>query len=290
MVDKVLIADDEPDVRNLAKMVLERAGYQIVTASDGIEAEEKAQSELPDAILLDIVMPKKGGFDVCKAIKGQDKTQFIPVIMFSVLERAIDRRMGEEAGANGHFTKPFEPEELVAEVRGQIEVSRTRRFSSALGLQRSELAGRQILMEFSPSVPYERAVRDYILEGKSNGESPVVITNEYSAIHNTLGDEIGIEVIPFKLPLVLSEIFKRHSNERLCFVFDSLSDLILSTMFQSAYNYVRALLPRLSKMESTALFLMNPEAHPPTDVHSMRNIFRDQVAMTDEGLKKIKFS
>jgi len=290
MVDKILIADDEPDVRNLAKMILEKAGYQIVTASDGIEAEKLIESELPDAVLLDIVMPQKGGFDVCRAIKGQEKTQFIPVVMFSVLNRPIDRDMGKNAGADGHMTKPFTADDLVDEMKSQIEASRGMRFSRALGIEHSQLAGRIILLEFDSSIPYERAIRDFILEGRAHSEVPIVVTHSSSAIHKSLDDETGIDLVPFTLPLLLSRTLEPYGERDICFVFDSLSDLILSAGFQSAYSFIRGTLPLLAKNSATAIFLINPTSHVLTEVQSIRNLFSNQLAIDERGLKIVRLS
>ena len=290
LVDKILIADDEPDVRNLTKMIFERAGYQVLTASNGIEAEEKVESELPDAVLLDIVMPMKGGFDVCRAIKGQAMTSFIPVIMFSVLSREVDKNMGKMAGADDHMTKPFNAADIVNKIRIHIENSRVMRFSKALGIEHSQLVGKSILIEFDSSMPYERAIRDFILEERAHAKTPVVITHLSSAIHNSLKDEEGVELIQFTIPLVLSRILDQYEDKELCFVFDSLSDLILSTGFQSSYNFVRDTLPRLSRVNATSLFLISPNSHALTEVQSIRNLFRDQLIFDEEGLKKIRLS
>ena len=73
MVDTILVADDENDVRSLVKFILEKNGYNVIQASNGEEAEELIISELPDLALLDIVMPRKGGFDVCRSIKNNIK-------------------------------------------------------------------------------------------------------------------------------------------------------------------------------------------------------------------------
>ena len=97
MNSKIFVVDDEPDVLNLAKIVLERAGHKVVTASNGIEAEEKIPSEQPDLILLDVVMPKKNGFEVCKEIR---KTYNIPIIMLTARGEVTDRIVGLELGAD----------------------------------------------------------------------------------------------------------------------------------------------------------------------------------------------
>jgi DNA-binding response OmpR family regulator len=290
VVDKILVADDEADIRNLVKIVLEKNGYQVVTASNGVEAEEKVESELPDAILLDVVMPEKGGFDVCRTIKANPKTQFIPVIMFTVLGRPIDKKMGAEAGAEGHFSKPFEPNDLLAEVKKHIEDSSKDRFSRALAISHPQLKGRKFLLEFNSTDPYERAVRDFVLEGRSQDEASVVVTHESSAIYNSVESEEEVKLAQFKIPMVLSRVLDPYNDKKLYFVFDSLSDLILSTGFQSAYNFIRDTLPRLSGDKTTAIFLLNPNSHALTEVQSMRNLFRDQLVFDEQGLRKIRLS
>jgi DNA-binding response OmpR family regulator len=107
MDGKILVVDDEPDVRNLAKMILERAGYQIVTASNGVEGEEMAESEKPDLIILDVVMPGKNGLEVCQTLKNRSETRHIPIIIFSASGSRSRRDTALEAGANDFLQKPF---------------------------------------------------------------------------------------------------------------------------------------------------------------------------------------
>jgi len=103
----ILVVDDEPDVQNLAKMILERAGYQIITASNGVEGEETAKAKTPDLILLDVIMPGKNGYEVCKALRGEPKTVHIPIIIFSASGSRSTRDAALEAGANDFLQKPF---------------------------------------------------------------------------------------------------------------------------------------------------------------------------------------
>ena len=98
MADKILIVDDEPDVVNLAKRILEREKYHVITASEGDEALEKARVEMPDLILLDIVMRGKDGYEVCKILKSHAATRHIPVVMFTVLGHDIDRKPDSARG------------------------------------------------------------------------------------------------------------------------------------------------------------------------------------------------
>ena len=121
MPKKILVADDELDSRNLAKMILENNGYQVSLAANGVEALQMAENELPDLILLDVVMPAKSGWTVCKTLKSQEKTKHIPIVIFTVLSVAIEdaksRRYAEEAGADGYLPKPFDTDELLSEVK-----------------------------------------------------------------------------------------------------------------------------------------------------------------------------
>jgi DNA-binding response OmpR family regulator len=122
---KILVVDDELDIRNLVKKILEKNGYQVSLATNGVEALRKAENELPDLILLDVVMPAKNGWQVCKTLKSQEKTRHIPIIIFTVLSLAIgdesSRRYAEEAGADDYVPKPFNKEELLTKVKKYIE-------------------------------------------------------------------------------------------------------------------------------------------------------------------------
>lgn len=110
---KVLIVDDEEDIRNLAEMMLTDQGYEVITARNAGDAVTKAEEDDPDIILMDVVMPGRNGFDTCKILKFKPDTKDIPIIMFSALGREVDRKMAEEAGAEGYITKPFEKDKLL---------------------------------------------------------------------------------------------------------------------------------------------------------------------------------
>jgi CheY-like chemotaxis protein len=113
------------DIRNLAKIILEENGYQVSVAANGVEALQKAERELPDLILLDVIMPAKGGWEVCKILKSQDKTKHIPIVIFTVLSVALgdesSRKYANEAGANGYLSKPFTKDELLTQVKKCLE-------------------------------------------------------------------------------------------------------------------------------------------------------------------------
>ena len=275
MVDTILVADDENDVRNLVKIILEKNGYNVIEASNGQEAEEKIISELPDLALLDIVMPIKGGFDVCRSIKNNKKTLFVPVVMFSVLGRPVDKKMSKDAGADSHLTKPFTAGQLMTEIDTVIKDSKKTRFSRAVGFEQSQISKKVFLYEYDSSTNYEKSVRDYILEAKMNNENPVIITREQSAVQENIKDEQSITLIPFKLPLDISQIIKQPNKQ--CLVFDNLTDMILSTNFQETYNFTRDSIARLNSEGLSALFLLNPDSHGYQEVHGIRNLFNNKL-------------
>lgn len=273
MVDTVLVADDENDVRSLVKVILEKNGYNVIEASNGQEAEEKVANELPDLVLLDIVMPIKGGFEVCRSIKSHNNTHFIPVVMFSVLGRPVDKKMSKDAGADSHITKPFTAAQLVSEIETIISDSKKTRFSRAAGLEQSQVPENIFLYEYDSSTYYEKSVRDYVIEAEMNKEHPIVITRDQSAVQHKIKDEQDVTLIPFKLPIDISQIIKQ-SNAK-CLVFDNLTDMILSTSFQEAYNFTRDFITKLGNEGLSALFLLNPDSHDYQEVHGIRNLFNN---------------
>jgi len=109
---KVLVAEDELDIRNLIAFSLEFVGYQVVQASNGEEAVEKAVAEQPDLIMLDVRMPKLNGYEACKKLKEHDVTRQIPVVFLSARGQETEIKHGLELGAEEYILKPFAPDEL----------------------------------------------------------------------------------------------------------------------------------------------------------------------------------
>lgn len=110
---KVLVADDEEDYVTALQIALEVEGYECLTASDGQEALDKAKSEKPDLIILDIMMPKMNGYKVSRLLKFDVKYEKIPIIMLTARAQEKDKNIGKETGADEYVTKPFEMEALV---------------------------------------------------------------------------------------------------------------------------------------------------------------------------------
>jgi two-component system alkaline phosphatase synthesis response regulator PhoP len=117
---KILVVDDEVYIVHILDFSLRMEGYDVVTALDGEQALEKVDSERPDLIVLDIMMPKLDGYDTCKRLKEDPETRDIPIILLSAKGRNVDQRMGFEAGANDYITKPFSPRKLVEKINSML--------------------------------------------------------------------------------------------------------------------------------------------------------------------------
>ncbi|MGD9496112.1 MAG: response regulator transcription factor [Armatimonadota bacterium] len=113
MAKKILVVDDERHIVRLVEVNLARAGYEVDTAYDGIEALEKVKSGHPDMIVLDVMMPRMDGFEVLKRLQADPETQDIPVIMLTAKAQDADIFRGWSSGVSSYLTKPFNPRELL---------------------------------------------------------------------------------------------------------------------------------------------------------------------------------
>jgi len=110
----VLIVDDEPNIIELARMYLEQAGFTVAAASDGAAALERIFADMPDFIVLDLMLPEVDGWEVCKRVRARSET---PILMLTARDDDVDKIVGLELGADDYMTKPFNPRELVARIR-----------------------------------------------------------------------------------------------------------------------------------------------------------------------------
>lgn len=117
----VLVADDDADIRALVAFRLERAGFRVVTASDGEQALELARTESPDLAVLDVMMPRLTGLEVTKRLRQQQETSRLPVILLTARVQESDVALGLEAGADDYIKKPFSPQELGLRVQAILE-------------------------------------------------------------------------------------------------------------------------------------------------------------------------
>ncbi|HET7143808.1 MAG TPA: response regulator [Anaerolineales bacterium] len=114
---RILIAEDEPDIRELVAFTLRFAGHEVTTASNGEEALHKATEIIPDLMLMDVRMPKMTGYDACRAMKADPALRDIPVVFLSAKGQDSEIQTGLEAGAEEYLLKPFAPDQLTERVK-----------------------------------------------------------------------------------------------------------------------------------------------------------------------------
>jgi two-component system phosphate regulon response regulator PhoB len=121
MEDTVLIVEDEPDVVDLLRYHLRRAGFRVLVAHSGAQGLESVRSNLPNAVVLDLMLPGMSGLEVCRAIKSDPAIAAVPVLMLTAKSDAKDRVKGLETGADDYVAKPFSPKEVVLRVQGLLK-------------------------------------------------------------------------------------------------------------------------------------------------------------------------
>jgi PleD family two-component response regulator len=131
-VTRILLAEDDPHIREIVALQLSIAGYTAIEAPDGLAALERAGEELPDLALLDVMMPGLDGYEVCRRLRASYRTRHIPIIFLTAKASLDDKLSGLGDGANDYITKPFEMNELLSRVRNALEWSRQQRSASPL--------------------------------------------------------------------------------------------------------------------------------------------------------------
>ena len=148
--ESILIADDEASIRDLARLYLEKEGFRVRTVEDGLAALEEVRREPPDLLVLDLMMPRLDGWEVCRRLRAESD---LPILMLTARDQDIDKIVGLEMGADDYLTKPFSPRELVARARailrrvtGKTTGERLRRF----GRVTIDPASRQVSVDGTP--------------------------------------------------------------------------------------------------------------------------------------------
>lgn len=120
MNKKILVIDDNPSSLRLTRYTLEKKGYQIITASDGLEGLRKAREEHPDLIILDVMLPGLDGYEVCHQLRQKPETATLPILMISAKAHQDDKDIALRVGADDYLTKPVEPSTIVARVESLL--------------------------------------------------------------------------------------------------------------------------------------------------------------------------
>ena len=121
MAKRILIADDEPNIVISLEFLMKREGFEVLIANDGEEAVRQIRSERPDLVLLDVMMPKKSGFEVCQEVKSDPGLAGVRILMLTAKGRDTEVAKGLALGADAYMTKPFSTKELVERVRSLLE-------------------------------------------------------------------------------------------------------------------------------------------------------------------------
>src|SRR4029450_4933263 len=124
MAREVLVVEDEPDIRRLVVLHLERDGFRCRTATNGLDALREVKTAVPDLVVLDLMLPQLAGLEVCRRLRRDTSTASVPIIMLTAKSDEVDRIVGLEVGADDYVGKPFSPKELVARVRAGARGSR----------------------------------------------------------------------------------------------------------------------------------------------------------------------
>ena len=117
---RILVVDDEVDLVEIIRFSLELEGYDVLIAYNGEEALNQARKENPDLVLLDLMLPKLDGYNVCRLLKYDEKYKHIPILMLTAKTQEKDRATGMETGANEYITKPFDMDELMKKVKNYL--------------------------------------------------------------------------------------------------------------------------------------------------------------------------
>lgn len=118
---RILIVDDEPDLLALLRFALEAEGFEVLEAADGERAVEIARAAAPALIVLDLMMPRMDGYKVCRALKADERSSAIPVLILSARSGGTDRRLALDLGAEAFVTKPYDVKDVVARIRARLD-------------------------------------------------------------------------------------------------------------------------------------------------------------------------
>jgi diguanylate cyclase (GGDEF)-like protein len=152
---RILITEDEPHLREILRLQLENAGYDVLEACDGLQALEIARREVPDLVLLDVMMPLMDGYETCRRLRSEFTTRNIPIIMLTAKTSSHDKETGLEGGANDYVTKPWQVRELMLRVRNVLEWSQQQRSASPLtGLPGNASIGDEISRRLGSQQPF----------------------------------------------------------------------------------------------------------------------------------------
>lgn len=123
MTTHILVVDDDKEVREIVLFVMTHNGFAVTTASNGQQMHVALAQQLPDVLILDVMMPGEDGYRLCSSLRTNQRTQHIPIIMMTAHDEDIYERISRDLGVSGHLTKPFHPLELVEHVKAILQAT-----------------------------------------------------------------------------------------------------------------------------------------------------------------------
>ena len=199
---KILVVDDEPRNIRVLQILLEAKGYTVITATHGQEALDHVKAGPPDLILLDIMMPRMNGFEVCQRIRADEDAQFVPIVMVTALTEAHDRIKAIEVGADDFISKPFDSYEIIARARSLLRV---KQYHDALKKANEELAEHNARLDLELQMAQE--VQASLMPQRITNMAGFRIVSYYSPESAVGGDFFDLwEVGPGKLGVLISDV------------------------------------------------------------------------------------
>ncbi len=186
---RLLLIDDDPNLILLVKDYLEFRGYEVITAENGREALEVLEQDVPDMIICDVMMPEMDGYSLVSAIRSDPKTSWVPVLFLSAKGQSQDRVKGLNIGADVYMVKPFEPEELVAQVESSLkQASRLIQHKDAKGGDSTPKIQVPFDVELTPT---ELRVVQFVARGMANREIAEELNVSQRTIESHVSNMLG---------------------------------------------------------------------------------------------------
>ncbi|MBI2818751.1 MAG: response regulator [Acidobacteria bacterium] len=222
MAGPILVVDDDASNRDLMEEILQGQGFEVITATNGLEGLELVAKQSPDVVLLDIMMPRVDGFEACRRIKANPETALTPVVLVTALSASQDRLRGIDAGADDFLNKPYDPSELLARVRSLVKLK-----ARTDELERAEVVLFALARSIEAKDPYtaghcERLQKMAVRLGERIGlaEEQIVALRRGGIVHDIGKVAVPDSILLKRGPLTAEEwrIMREHPavGERIC--------------------------------------------------------------------------
>jgi len=323
------LAPSEDELDTLPSMSLEedlakKLDHRLLLLRSSQEMRKKFGGKLPDLFIVDSATPlyiQLGGnslymlFRMAKQLFLRNTASIATIQSDTVSEKdrnalsslaeyklVIEQRDRDSYNMNiekslSEITKPRLSYELtrkgitfLPDQEAVIEVTSAPTASSDVCIEHSQIKGRQVLFEFDPLTRYDICIKDLCTGATANDEVAVIFTRRASPVYRTLYGSENIHLRSSTGRTIRSPLLDDHPDEDVFLVLDGITERIILEGLEPTFNYVKNTIERLSENDITALFLINPQAHSPREISTIRGLFSNHLAHDKEGLKKIRLS